>query len=156
MMVSCQEGGLTHPLGVDLADVGKTLGQHVAWHLISKLVPKLARLALRALGKGSGIGDGACHDAANRRRDLEDVGDRLGIDEFVLFVSELMMGGGGSKPTGTFFWDRTTAQFLPRTPIDMMLAAVMALKAYSETSQLVFDRSLVARMALVVFLGTEL
>lgn len=43
-------------------------------------------------------------------------------------------GVGG--PTGTFFCDRTTAQFLPRTPIDMMLAAVIALKAYSETSQL--------------------
>jgi hypothetical protein len=34
--------------------------------------------------------------------------------------------------TGTFFWDKTTAQFLPRTPTDVMLAAVIALKAYSE------------------------
>ncbi len=33
--------------------------------------------------------------------------------------------------TGTFFCERTTAQSLPRTPIDMMFAAVMALKAYS-------------------------
>ena len=33
--------------------------------------------------------------------------------------------------TGTFFWDRTTAQSLPLMPTDMMLAAVMALKAYS-------------------------
>ena len=33
--------------------------------------------------------------------------------------------------TGTFFWDRTTAQSLPRTPIDMMFAAVIALNAYS-------------------------
>jgi hypothetical protein len=33
--------------------------------------------------------------------------------------------------TGTFFWDNTTAQSLPRTPIDMIFAAVMALNAYS-------------------------
>jgi hypothetical protein len=33
--------------------------------------------------------------------------------------------------TGTFFCDRTTAQFLPRTPRDVIFAAVMALKAYS-------------------------
>lgn len=33
--------------------------------------------------------------------------------------------------TGTFFWEMTTAQSLPRTPTDVMLAAVIALKAYS-------------------------
>ena len=33
--------------------------------------------------------------------------------------------------TGTFFCDKTTAQFFPRTPTDVMLAAVIALKAYS-------------------------
>ena len=33
--------------------------------------------------------------------------------------------------TGTFFCDITTAQFFPRTPTDVMFAAVMALKAYS-------------------------
>jgi hypothetical protein len=37
----------------------------------------------------------------------------------------------GVDHTGTFFCDRTTAQSLPRTPIDMIFAAVMALKAYS-------------------------
>jgi hypothetical protein len=36
-----------------------------------------------------------------------------------------------SKHTGTFFCDRTTAQSLPRTPIDVMFAAVIALNAYS-------------------------
>lgn len=36
-----------------------------------------------------------------------------------------------SERTGTFFCDMTTAQFLPRTPTDVMLAAVMALNAYS-------------------------
>lgn len=39
--------------------------------------------------------------------------------------------GVGCRRTGTFFWDRTTAQSLPLSPMDMMLAAVMALKAYS-------------------------
>jgi len=33
--------------------------------------------------------------------------------------------------TGTFFCDNTTAQSLPLTPIDMIFAAVIALKAYS-------------------------
>ena len=34
--------------------------------------------------------------------------------------------------TGTFFCERTTAQSLPRTPIDVIFAAVMALNAYSD------------------------
>lgn len=42
-----------------------------------------------------------------------------------------------SQRTGTFFWERTTAQSLPLTPIDMMFAAVMALKAYSVRNRLV-------------------
>ena len=33
--------------------------------------------------------------------------------------------------TGTFFCESTTAQSLPLTPMDMIFAAVMALKAYS-------------------------
>lgn len=39
---------------------------------------------------------------------------------------------GGDELTATFFWDRTTAQFLPFTPIEVMLAEVIALKAYSK------------------------
>ena len=34
--------------------------------------------------------------------------------------------------TGTFFCERTTAQLLPRTPIDVIFAAVIALNAYSD------------------------
>jgi hypothetical protein len=34
--------------------------------------------------------------------------------------------------TGTFFCEMTTAQSFPLTPMEVMLAAVMALKAYSE------------------------
>jgi hypothetical protein len=33
--------------------------------------------------------------------------------------------------TGTFFCEMTTAQSLPRTPRDVMFAAVIALNAYS-------------------------
>jgi hypothetical protein len=33
--------------------------------------------------------------------------------------------------TGTFFCEMTTAQSLPRTPSDVMFAAVIALNAYS-------------------------
>jgi len=33
--------------------------------------------------------------------------------------------------TGTFFCEMTTAQSLPRTPNDVMFAAVIALNAYS-------------------------
>lgn len=51
------------------------------------------------------------------------------------------------KPTGTFFWDRTTAQSFPLTPTDMMFAAVMALKAYSVR--------IVSRYSMVPMLGYE-
>ncbi len=40
---------------------------------------------------------------------------------------------GSMSLSGTFFWETTTAQFFPRTPTELMLAAVMALKAYSGT-----------------------
>jgi len=33
--------------------------------------------------------------------------------------------------TGTFFCEMTTAQFFPLMPTEVMLAAVIALKAYS-------------------------
>jgi hypothetical protein len=36
--------------------------------------------------------------------------------------------------TGTFFCEITTAQSLPRTPTEVMFAAVIALKAYSRRS----------------------
>jgi hypothetical protein len=37
----------------------------------------------------------------------------------------------GATRTGTFFCEITTAQSLPRTPTDVMFAAVIALNAYS-------------------------
>ena len=44
--------------------------------------------------------------------------------------------------TGTFFWERTTAQSFPLTPTDMMFAAVMALNAYSGKEKYLADVSL--------------
>jgi hypothetical protein len=38
---------------------------------------------------------------------------------------------GPMTRTGTFFCEMTTAQSLPRTPNDVMFAAVIALNAYS-------------------------
>ena len=38
---------------------------------------------------------------------------------------------GSMSLSGTFFCEMTTAQSLPRTPRDVMFAAVIALKAYS-------------------------
>lgn len=38
--------------------------------------------------------------------------------------------------TGTFFCDSTTAHSFPLTPTDIILAAVIALKAYSTQSKL--------------------
>lgn len=52
-------------------------------------------------------------------------------------LSYVDVNGGGAvarharEPTGTFFCEITTAQFLPRTPTDVMFAAVIALNAYS-------------------------
>jgi hypothetical protein len=126
-----------YPLGVHLADVGQPLGQGITRHLVAVLVPELSCLGLRTLGEGAGVGDGSGNDAANRGGQLEDVGDGGGIDELVLgrceHLGNACAGGDGIwlKRTGTFFWDRTTAESFPRTPIDMMFAAVMALKAYS-------------------------
>lgn len=73
-----------YPLGVDLADVGDSLCQGIARHLIAILVSEFCGLALGSLRKGSRVGDGAGHDATDRRRDLEDVGDRGGIDKLIL------------------------------------------------------------------------
>jgi hypothetical protein len=46
-------------------------------------------------------------------------------------ISQIDLIGDGGQHTGTFFCDNTTAQSLPLTPMDMIFAAVMALKAYS-------------------------
>lgn len=63
----------THSLGVNLANVGQSLGEDVGRHLVSKLVAELGSLALGSLGKRSGIGNGASDYATHRGRNLEDV-----------------------------------------------------------------------------------
>ena len=63
----------SHPLGIHLADIGQSFGESVAWHLISKFISEFRRLTLGPLRKGPRVGDGSRHDAANRRRELEDV-----------------------------------------------------------------------------------
>jgi hypothetical protein len=50
---------------------------------------------------------------------------------------------GSISLSGTFFCERTTAQSLPRTPIDMMFAAVIALKAYSTWYNLPWSEKIV-------------
>lgn len=42
-----------------------------------------------------------------------------------------LLAESASRLTATFFCDSTTAQFFPLTPIEVMLADVMALNAYS-------------------------
>lgn len=46
-------------------------------------------------------------------------------------VNGLLMQMVAGRHTGTFFCDSTTAQFFPLTPTEVMFAAVIALKAYS-------------------------
>ena len=123
---------IAYSLRVDLVDVGQSLCQHVARHLVSVLVPELGSFASRTVNRCSGVGNGAGHDAADRWRDLEDMGDGGGIDEFVLWMSAQSINIESFMRTGTFFCERTTAQSFPRTPTEVMLAAVIALNAYSE------------------------
>jgi hypothetical protein len=48
-----------------------------------------------------------------------------------ILVLQLEIEMEGGILTGTFFCDNTTAQSFPLIPIDMIFAAVIALKAYS-------------------------
>ena len=47
---------------------------------------------------------------------------------------------GSMSLSGTFFWDSTTAQVLPRTATEVIFAAVIALKAYSVVRELARTR----------------
>jgi hypothetical protein len=122
-----------YALCVDLADVGYPLGQHIAGHLVAIFVAELGRLAAGSAHRRPRIGDGPRHDAADGRRESEDVGDRSRVNELVLRarVSAMSALFGPVTRTGTFFCEMTTAQSLPRTPSDVMFAAVIALNAYS-------------------------
>jgi len=75
---------LAYALSVDLGDIRHPLRQHVAWHLVSKFVSEFSSLTLRPSDKVPRVGDGACHNASNRRRELVDVGHGRRVDEFIL------------------------------------------------------------------------
>lgn len=128
--------GKAHPLCVDLVDVGKSLGENVARHLVAVLVSEFGRFAASTVNAGSGIGYGAGHDAADGGRQSEDMRNGGRIDQFVLefFLESVTDQGakaGGLGLTATFFCDSTTAQSFPLTPSEVMFAEVMALNAYS-------------------------
>lgn len=61
------------------------------------------------------------------------MGDGRGLDQLVLYMASTWCSHERIRElrTGTFFWEMTTAQSLPRTPRDVMFAAVIALNAYS-------------------------
>lgn len=73
-----------YPLGVNLANVGQAFCQDVTGHLVAKLVLEFGSLALGALSEGASVRDGPCHDTADGRRDLKNVGDGRRVDQFVL------------------------------------------------------------------------
>jgi hypothetical protein len=87
---------LAYALGVDLANVGYPLGQHVAGHLVAKLVAELGRLAARAAHRGPGVGYRPRHNAADRRRQSEDVRDGRGLDQLVLQRSQSWQATDGT------------------------------------------------------------
>lgn len=74
----------SYALSVDLGDVGEPLCQDVTWHLIAILVSELGSFTLGTLSECPCIGDGARHNAANGRGDLEDVRHGGRVDQFVL------------------------------------------------------------------------
>lgn len=75
-----------YPLSVDLVDVGYPLCKDVTGHLVAVLVAEFGSFALGPLDAGAGVRDRSGHDASNRGRQSEDVGDGRGIDELVLFI----------------------------------------------------------------------
>lgn len=73
------------------------------------------------------------------------------VDEFILDSRSISSSRSVHHswyvgPTGTFFCDSTTAQCFPLTPTDVMLAAVMALNAYSVVE--IFQLSVAHQLAI--------
>jgi hypothetical protein len=122
-----------YALCVDLADVGYPLGQDIAGHLVAKLVAELGSFTAGSAHGCPCICNGPGHDTTDRWGEPEDVRDGGGVDKLVLCarVNDMPDLMGSTTHTGTFFCEMTTAQSLPRTPSDVMFAAVMALNAYS-------------------------
>lgn len=75
---------ITNPLCVNLVDVGHTLRQNIAGHFIAELVSEFSSLSTSTVDRRTGIRDGTGHYTTHRRRNLKDVRDGAGVDEFVL------------------------------------------------------------------------
>jgi len=71
-------------LCINLVDIGHSLRQDVARHLVSVFVFKFGGFSASAVHTRSGICYGASHDTADRRRNFEDVGDGRRINQSVL------------------------------------------------------------------------
>lgn len=82
----------SYPLRVDLVDIGQTLGQYITGHLISVFIPEFSCLPTGTVDAGTGVCYGSSHDAADGWRNLEDVGDRRWLNQFVLYkVSDFQL-----------------------------------------------------------------
>lgn len=67
----------------NLINVCHSLGQKVWSNLITIFIPKLSSFTLRSLNLRSSVRMSAGHDATNCRSDVEDVGDRVWIQQLV-------------------------------------------------------------------------
>jgi hypothetical protein len=74
----------TYPLRVHLIDIRQPLREHIAWHLVSVLVPELRSLGPSPRDGRTSIRDRTGHYAADTRGEVENVGYRRGIEELVL------------------------------------------------------------------------
>ena len=75
----------TNPLRINLVNVGQSLCQNITRHLITKFVSEFSSLSTSTVDRCSGICYGSGHDTADGRRKLEDVRNRAGIDQFILY-----------------------------------------------------------------------
>lgn len=69
---------------INLVDVGHTLCQNITGHFITEFVSELSSLSTSTVDRRTGIRDGTSHYTADGRRNLEDVRDGAGVNEFVL------------------------------------------------------------------------
>lgn len=123
-----------YSLRIHLIDVRQTFCENITRYLITIFVSELCRLSPCSAHGSSSVRYRPSHHATNGWGELEDMGDRRGVNQLVLILIRLtvywcrLLAG---RHTGTFFCDSTTAQVFPLTPTEVMFAAVIALKAYS-------------------------
>lgn len=76
----------THSLRINLVDIGQSLRENIAGHLVAELVSEFGRLSTGPVNRCSGICYGTGHDAADVWRQFEDMGDGRRVDQFILSV----------------------------------------------------------------------